>query len=165
MIRDVVQSLRGLLAPWDGTISPFNAVARNLQDELNSYSEQVFSYDKVVDAMASTATAETPIEKVYRDIDILNVDFFPLAALTGDPTNNAVLNVFQRDLNGVNQLLIATLTTTASMVAFKPVALALSATAANLIVVGGGGLTLSITKGGSGVVTPVGTVMVRGRYR
>jgi len=163
MIRDLILNIEGPLNPYSGQLSALNGVARNCLDEVNALAENVVIWDKVAaDGAAATATAETPMEICHRDCDIINVDFLPLAALTGDPTNNAVLNVFQRDLNGVNQLTVATVTTTTSMVAFKRYPLTLSA---NLIVVGGGSLSLSITKGGSGVVVSAGTFIVRTRLR
>lgn len=116
-------------------------------------------YKTAADAMASTATAETatpwlPVEFLGK---VAAVFIHPTAALTGDPTNNATINVFKRDAAGANQTAIASLTTTASWVAGVRISLAtsLQTNAANLQLVLGGSLTITITKGGTGVVVPI----------
>lgn len=165
-IRDIAVNIRGPLDPWDGTVSPSDGAVRDTTDEFNALTEFEIAWAKTaVDAMASTATAETPVGFTYRAIDVVEIKIHPLAALTGDPTNNAVFTVSQRDSNGVNQLTVATLTTTASWVAFKPVSLVLSGTAANLILAAGSGLSVAITKGGTGVVVPVLNLVARVRLR
>lgn len=112
------------------------------------------------DAMANTATAETAT--AWRSVayagKVTSVIVNPTAALTGDPTNNAVITISKRDAAGANALTVATLTTTASWVAGTAVAFTL--TSANVALVAGGSLTLTITKGGSGVVVPISEIII-----
>jgi hypothetical protein len=112
------------------------------------------------DAMASTTSAEntTPWEYVHYSGNVYAVYVHPTAALTGDPTNNAVLTLSSRDASGATQTTVATLTTTASWVAGTPVAMTL--TAANVAIVAGGSLTLTIAKGGTGVVVPISSIVI-----
>jgi len=107
------------------------------------------------DAMASTASADTTLPwcRVAYAGKVVAVKITSSAALTGDPTNNAVITVSKRDAAGANLTTVAAITTTVSWVAGADVTLAL--TAANIFVVAGGTLSVAITKGGAGVVVPI----------
>lgn len=115
-------------------------------------------YMKVAaDGAASTATAETAFNRVSRTGTIVGAWYVPSAALTGDPTNNATLALAKRDGAGGASSPVASLTTTASWTAFVPVSLG---TLSNASVAAGNVLSLAISKGGTGVVVPAGTLIV-----
>jgi hypothetical protein len=110
------------------------------------------------DGAAATATAETIVGMIGASSGgpVGNVYFVPAAALTGDPANNATINVFKRTAGGAT-VLIATLTTTASWTQWKPVQIP---TQAGATVAAGDAITYTITKGGTGVVVPAGQINV-----
>lgn len=109
------------------------------------------------DGAAGTATAETAFARVSQPGNVSNVFYVPSAALTGDPTNNATILVQKRDGIGGAPVTVATLTTTVSWAAFVPVSLG---TITNAALAPGNVLTLSISKGGTGVVVPAGELIV-----
>lgn len=109
------------------------------------------------DGAAGTATAETSIFRATEACRILAVYFVPSAALTGDVTNNATLTVKTRDGAGGAASSVAALTTTASWTAFVPASLG---AISNGALAAGAILTLTIAKGGTGVVVPSGTLVV-----
>jgi hypothetical protein len=118
---------------------------------------QAITFPKpAADAMASTATAETAIGQLAGVAGrMTSITFLPSAALTGDATNNAVITIRRRPaVLGTPAVTLATLTTTASWVAFVPVTFTL----ANVALVAGDGITLEIAKGGTGVAVPSGTL-------
>lgn len=109
------------------------------------------------DGAAANATSETAIALVGPgDVQLAvgTVQIHPAAALTGDPANNATINVFKRMASNQSQVLLATLTTTAvagNWTAWKAVNVPVQAGA---FVAPGDTITVSITKGGTGVVVP-----------
>lgn len=107
------------------------------------------------DGTAATATSETVVGIVNAAGTIGAVKFAPAAALTGDPTNNAVITLQKRTAGGAATT-IASLTTTASWTQWSPVTITISAGA----VAAGDALTVNITKGGTGVVVPAGVLDV-----
>lgn len=109
------------------------------------------------DGAANTATAETAFARISRTGVIVGAWYVPSAALTGDATNNAVLAVDKRDGAGGAAAAVASLTTTASWTAFVPVSLGALTNAA---VAAGNVLTFEISKGGTGVAVPAGTLIV-----
>jgi hypothetical protein len=118
-------------------------------------------YIKVAaDGAAATATTETAFNRVSRTGTIVGAWFAPLAALTGDATNNATLTLAKRDGAGGGASTVAAITTTAvagNWTAFVPVSLG---TLSNTSVAAGNVLTFAIAKGGTGVVVPAGTLIV-----
>lgn len=112
-----------------------------------------------VDGAASTATAYTafPLQRMKNPGRVMGAFITATAAVTGDPTNNAVINIVTGDGLGGAQVVVATVTTTANLVAGVPFPIPLSATLANLKFAAGQVLGVSITKGGTGVVIPVST--------
>jgi dipeptidase len=114
------------------------------------------------DAMASTTQADTvlPAEMFPYAGVITAVWIIPTAALTGHATTNATLTVSKYDAAGANKTTVATMTTTLvspaqSWVAFAPIAMTLTTTAADLAVVAQGSCSLAIAKGSTGVVVPI----------
>ncbi len=84
----------------------------------------------------------------------------PTAVLTGHATNNATFTVSKYTAAGATKTTVATLTTTLvspvqSFVAFAPIAMTLTSTAANLAVVAAGSFSVAITKNSAGVVVPI----------
>ena len=116
------------------------------------------------DGAASTATAETIFLAATRKFRVTSVKYLPSAALTADNTNNAVLTLRRRDADGTNAVSVATITTniaSGNWVQWVAKALVLSGTAANLVLAEGQCLTLEITKGGTGVVVPAGSLEIQ----
>ena len=105
------------------------------------------------DGSASDAIAEHSIYVAPTGDTFSAFYFVPDAALTGDPTNNAVITVKKRDGAGGGASSMASLTTTASWTAFVPKSLGAVSGGA---VAAGSVLTLTIAKGGTGVVVPAG---------
>jgi hypothetical protein len=134
-----------LCGPWTANVLPIQAV-RQAQ------------YLKVAaDGAANTATAETAFARVQVAGTITGAWFVPSASLTGDPTNNAVLAVDKRDGAGGAAAAVASLTTTANWTAFVPVSLG---ALTNATVAAGNVLTFEISKGGTGVAVPAGSLIV-----
>lgn len=112
------------------------------------------------DGAASTATTETAFNRVSRTGTIVGAWYAPSAALTGDASNNATLTLAKRDGAGGGSSSVAAITTTAvagNWTAFVPVSLG---TLSNTSVAAGNVLTFAISKGGTGVVVPAGTLIV-----
>ena len=104
------------------------------------------------DGAAATATAETPIGQCGAACTISAIRIVPQAALTGDNANNATILIQKRTGAG-GPTTVATITTTVAngnWVAFVPVNIPL--TTANVLA--GDVLTVTISKGGTGVVVP-----------
>lgn len=144
-----------------GEISSQLGSNQNAIAEVAKQRTRVYRFTKTTaDAMASTATAEaaTPWIRNHTVGLVRAIRVHPTAALTGDPTNNATITVSKRDAAGANLTTLGTLTTTASWVAGTSVSFTL--TAANLAVVAGGGFTMSIAKGGTGVVVPISEIVI-----
>jgi hypothetical protein len=122
-------------------------------------------YSKVVDALASTATAETPAGFVDPDGAgefVKAIYLVPLGAVTAHNDNHATVTVAKRDSAGVNPADIAILTTDANAtpvganwVAFAPIAMVLQTAQTNSPIAAGSSYTFEVEKGGSGVVLPV----------
>jgi hypothetical protein len=144
-----------------GEISSQLANNANAIAEIAKQRTRFYTFFKTAaDAMASTTTAEAANcwNRLLSAGRVKAIRVHSSAALTGDPTNNAVITVSKRDAAGANLATLGTLTTTASWVAGTSVAFTL--TNANLDVVQGGSLTFSIAKGGTGVVVPICTIVV-----
>lgn len=112
---------------------------------------------KAADAAANTATSEFVIADIPANCTIAAVDVLPTAGLTADNTNNAVLTVKGYNAAGGGGVTVASMTTnvaSGNWTAFVPKALTLTATTADLDRVADSALTLTITKGGSGVQLP-----------
>lgn len=129
--------------------------------EVGKQRTRVYEFVKTAaDGTAATTTAEagTPWNYLLSNGRVRRIIIKPTAALTGDPTNNAVITVSKRDAAGGTKTTLGTITTTASWVAGVNVSVTL--TAANLDVVAGGALTCEIAKGGTGVVVPICRIIV-----
>lgn len=108
---------------------------------------------------AGTATVE---KVVWRNntgftVRLVSCHLSTPVAVTADNTNNKTFTLSQRTSAGGSQLTMATLTTNVaqgSLVAYSPVALTL--TAANVIIPAGGVITHTMTVGGTGVAIASG---------
>lgn len=115
------------------------------------------------DGAAATATAETTVGRVGSAFQLGAVHIVPGAALTADPTNNATITVFKRTAGGAATAVAVGVTAasganaTGSWTAWVSVPMTLVSGA---FVSAGDVLTVSITKGGSGVVVPQGTIEI-----
>ena len=116
------------------------------------------------DAAAADELDEFAFAEVNRVYVITGISFLPNAALTADNTDYATLSVYRRDLDGTNQGLIGEITTellgsggTGNWTAFND----LNITPANFKTGEDGAIfTFEITKAGSGVVVPSGTLLI-----
>lgn len=125
--------------------------------------DRVAVYLKVADdAGASTATAESLFYRAPKKSTVLAVHYGPSAALTADNANNATLTLRKRDGAGGAALSVAAATTnvagTGSWSAFQGVSLG---TVSNTALEAGNVLTFEISKAGTGVVVPRGTLVVQ----
>lgn len=127
----------------------------------------IVPFQKAADGAAATATAETHVwsapAHALDGVWLKAVKYLPSAALTADNTNNATLTLSKRDTAGGTQVTAAAETTnvaSGSWVAFTPKAITLSATVANQKLAAGEQLTLTIAKGGTGVIVPAGTLEI-----
>lgn len=117
------------------------------------------------DGADDTATAETAAASLYfrTPFRVLGARFVPDAAAAADDTNNATININRRDGIGGAAAVAASLTTnvaTGGLVQYQPKAFTVSAVAGAAQGPANGILTFSITKGGTGVVVPAGTLFV-----
>ena len=149
-----------------GAISP-------VQDATNTvsaiHSDLFPIYKSADDAAAATATAETYSgiffpqtqglstvagQRLYRVNNVYYVA--TTGGITGDPTNNATINIFSRNATGGNQLLVASLTTTVANTVTQGAGIAFAMNSANILLPAGATITWSITKGGTGVIVRAG---------
>lgn len=107
------------------------------------------------DGAAATATAEVIFYRATVPVRVNSLKVLPSAALTGDATNNATLAVKKRDGVGGSASTVASLTTTASWVQFVTVDMG---TPANNVLAAGDVLSVTISKGGTGVAVPVSAI-------
>lgn len=115
-----------------------------------------------IDAAAADVTAEHTFFVADRSYQITSVTFLPSTAVTAGATHFATLLVAKCPLaapgtrpNVATRSLAAT-----NMVAFTRESMTLTATAADLLLITGDGLTFAITKTMNGLAVPAGTVTV-----
>lgn len=126
------------------------------------YGTSVFNVVRVVDALASTATAEIPVGVAVNASKIVKAYYLPGAALTADDTDYATITVSRYTAAGGSKTTIATVTTkitggTGDWTAKVPVAITLSADNA---VAAGALITYEVAKEGSGVALPAGSLVL-----
>ena len=112
------------------------------------------------DSAAGDATAEHIFLQAQEALTVTKVFFLPDAALTAVDTNFATLTVYRRDASGGTQVTVASITTQVAdgnWVAFDGKDLG---TITNAAVATGLVLTWEITKSGSGIIVPAGTLQV-----
>lgn len=130
--------------------------------EVGRANSDFFSFAKASDdGMASTTTSETDCNiYVIRNGILRSISYVPTSGtITADPTNNAVVTVNKRDLNGANQTAVGTLTTNAAGIGTTlaqrgNAAFTLTSTA--VAIAAGSTFTFSVAKGGTGVVLRAG---------
>lgn len=121
--------------------------------------KQVLRQQMVRQATAGTAQS-TIMGKAEAYSRLTEVKITPAVALTGDPTNNRVIKLFNRGQAGAGTTEMATITTTANWTDNVSFTLTLSGTAANLECAPGDILELVETIGGTGVAHGGGQVEV-----
>lgn len=113
-----------------------------------------------VDGAAATVTAETPFHVARTRETLVRVQYLPAAALTAHDTNFATLKLWKRTADGVTQTSMGTMATTTTgtgtWVAFVAEEMTLALTSLKA----GESLLFEITKDGSGVAVPAGTLVV-----
>lgn len=116
---------------------------------------------KAADAAANTATAETMIGSIVEGATLLSAYVVPDAAVTADAANNATLTLRKRTSAGASATSIATLVTDVAGGSWTQYArkafTVVTAGSANVCAVGSG-ISLEITKGGTGVQLPLLTI-------
>ncbi len=131
-----------------------------------------FEVQRVVDAAASTTTAETVVGCIPQPpgggtnrAKVTRVYYVPGAALTAHDTDYATITVSKYTAAGGSKTTVASITTkitggSGDWTAFVPVELTLSATAADLVLESEAVLTYEVAKAASGVAIPAGKIVV-----
>jgi len=139
----------------------FNTAARVTA----GYIDGAFSFEHLktaADGAASTATSEVPVGMARRASKVLAAYFIPASTLTADDTNYATLTISKRAAGGGSKTTVASVSTTTTgsgnFVAWVPVPL--TAVAAEVTVTALSQLSFEITKAGTGVVVPIGKLVV-----
>jgi hypothetical protein len=120
-------------------------------------------WDKTAaDGAAATATTEHTFMRAPSAVQIVAVRYIPDAALTADASNNATITIKRRNADGTNAVTVAAVTTSVAGSGSwtQWVAVALTLTAANTSMAPGQFLTIAITKAGTGVVVPAGSLQI-----
>lgn len=130
-----------------------------VRDLYNSLKSQVgsrsFLFEKAAaDAAASTATAETVVFVAGGPLTLTNLGVVPSAALTADAANNATITITRRNADGTGNVTVATLVTDVAGGSWTAFVRKNFGTMANTTMTAGQMLTLTIAKGGTGVVVP-----------
>lgn len=147
----LIQKLKGMF----GADGAFSDLATQLRTSFREEEFHLFQ-KQAADAMASTATTETPCFKARVALDIIEISVLPGAGLTADNANNAVITVQRRNADGTGAVTVATMTTNVASGNWTAwVSKLLTLTAANVRLTAGQILTINITKGGTGVVVPI----------
>lgn len=107
------------------------------------------------DALATDTMAEQSFAPVLGTGNVTSVVFRPLANLAHDPANYATLSVYKRTAGGAPVLVAQVNTSALDWTASIPVVFPIVAAP----VAAGDVLTLAITKTGTGVVVPAGTLV------
>lgn len=128
--------------------------------ESQSTDHSTIWHKPAADGAAGDATAEIPIYRAPVAGTVTAVHYTPEDTLTANDTNYATLTLYKRDSDGSNQAAVASVTTettgSGDWTAFASEALTVSSGA----LTAGQGLSVAITKTGTGVVVPEGTLTV-----
>lgn len=130
-----------------------------------STNDQVVVFDHLktaADGSASTATSEVPIGMARRASKVIAAYFIPASTLTADDTNYATLTISKRAAGGGSKTTVASVSTTTTgsgnFVAWVPVPLTVVAADASVTALSQ--LSFEISKPGTGVVVPIGKLVV-----
>lgn len=114
------------------------------------------------DGAASTTTSEVPLGMARRASKVIAAYFIPASTLTADDTNYATLTISKRAAGGGSKTTVAsastTTTGTGNFVAWVPVPLTVVAADASVTALSQ--LSFEISKPGTGVVVPIGKLVV-----
>lgn len=144
------------------TTNPNEANAKARVEMQKERRQTYFVTKTAADGTAATATAETTgFVMTTAAAAAFAVYFTPTATITGDVTNNATITLSARPAAGGASVPIATLTTTAAGGPYTAdVAKPMTLTAANVILTAFQEFTLTISKGGTGVVVPISFITI-----
>lgn len=130
-----------------------------------AYLDGAFAFEHLktaADGAGSTATSEVPLGMARRASKTLAAYFIPASTLTADDTNYATLTISKRAAGGGSKTTVASISTTTSgsgnFVAWVPVPLTVVAADASVTALSQ--LSFEITKTGTGVVVPIGKLVV-----
>lgn len=139
----------------------FNTAARVTA----GYIDGAFAFEHLktaADGSASTATSEVPLGMARRASKVVAAYYIPASTLTADDTNHATLTISKRAADGGSKTTVASVSTTTTgsgnFVAWVPVPLTVVAADASVTALSQ--LSFEITKPGSGVVVPIGKLVV-----
>lgn len=125
--------------------------------------ESLFYLKTAADGAAATATANLTFGVARRQVRLRAAYFMPEGALTADNTNFATITLSRRPAAGGADVVMASAPTTivgsGSFVAGVAVPLVLSTVQGAIIVEALSSYRFGITKSGSGVVVPIGTLL------
>lgn len=147
------------------TTTPVNPAQANVQAAAEIRKQRTRTYvlpKAAADAMASTATSQvSSTQQTVAQGRVYAAYLTLTAALTVDATNNATVNLLAIPAAGGSAVTVASVTTNVATGNFvadvrKPMTL----TAANVDLADGQTFALSIAKGGSGVIVPIGFITV-----
>jgi len=146
------------------SVKAFDTAAGTVDIEcINEACPAQVSYAKAADAAANTATAETVILQLPAACTIASAEILPTASVTADASNNASITLMGYTAAGGSVKTLATLVTDVaggSWTAFVKKSMTLTATTADLDREADSVITLTITKGGSGVQLPAAVYRV-----
>lgn len=136
-------------------------LAETLASAFNALKSQIGAgplllLQKLVDAAAGTATAETIVFVATGPITFRNIGFMPSAALTADNTNNATITVRRRAADGTGAATVVAITTNVASGNWTQWVRKSFGALANNSLTAGQMLTIEITKAGTGVAVPAG---------
>ena len=140
----------------------FNTAARVTA----GYIDGAFAFEHLktaADGSASTATSEVPLGMARRASKVVAAYFIPASTLTADDSNYATLTISKRAAGGGSKTTVASVSTTitggsGNFVAWVPVPLTVVAADASVTALSQ--LSFEITKPGTGVVVPIGKLVV-----
>ena len=136
----------------------FNTAARVTA----GYIDGAFAFEHLktaADGSASTATSEVPLGMARRASKVIAAYFIPASTLTADDTNYATLTISKRAAGGGSKTSVSTTTTgSGNFVAWVPVPLTVVAADASVTALSQ--LSFEISKPGTGVVVPIGKLVV-----
>lgn len=139
----------------------FNTAARVTA----GYIDGAFAFEHIktaADGSASTATSEVPLGMARRASKVVAAYYIPASTLTADDTNYATLTISKRAAGGGSKTTVASVSTTTTgsgdFVAWVPVPLTVVAADASVTALSQ--LSFEISKPGTGVVVPIGKLVV-----
>lgn len=131
---------------------------------LNDLDERTFTFVKAADdTLATTETTEYPVCVVPADCKLVSVQYVTAGTVTADDTDYAMFQLWKRDGEGGDAVLIASITTestgTDDIAAYVPTGITL-ADPPYTSIAEGSVLSFAIAKEAAGVVIPAGAFVL-----